>query len=192
MSHHLPHHFESRHLPSFGWVREIVFGLNDGIVSTFALLAGITGAVISWEALIIAALVEIVTGALSMSLGTFISTKSQIEFYQGNLDGKKHIKKEIKALKDGFENPEIAAVQIGIAFLIGGLVPLWPYFIWVEQYALWVSLVCTLAFLFIVGVLKSKFTHKLWWHSGLEMVIIALLAGFISYYLGVFVGHLVG
>ncbi|HLD04726.1 MAG TPA: VIT1/CCC1 transporter family protein [Candidatus Nanoarchaeia archaeon] len=192
MANHLPHHFESRHLPSFGWVREIVFGLNDGIVSTFALLAGITGAVISWEALIIAALVEIVTGALSMALGTFISTKSQIEFYNGNLDGKKHIKKEVKALKDGFENPEIAAVQIGIAFLIGGLVPLWPYFVWVEQSALWVSLMSTCAFLFVVGALKSRFTHKLWWHSGLEMVVIAALAGFISYYLGVFVAGLIG
>ena len=192
MANHLPHHCESRHYPSFGLVREVIFGLNDGIVSTFSLLAGVTGALISWKALIIAALVEIVTGGFSMSLGTYISTKSQIDFYQGEVGKNTRMKHELKAMKDGFENPIKAALQIGIAFVFGGFIPLWPYFFWPSQVALCIAMTCTLGFLFFVGMVKSQYTHKIWWHSGLEMVVIAGIAGFVSYYLGVFVAGIVG
>ena len=77
------------HAPSGKFLRHAIFGMNDGLVSTIALLAGLVGAGIGADIIIIAGFAEMLSGAISMSLGTYISTKSQIEFY------KREVKKEM-------------------------------------------------------------------------------------------------
>ena len=76
------------HAPAGKFLRHAIFGMNDGLVSVLALTAGLTGALLSKNIVIIAGVTEMIAGAISMSLGTYISTKSQIEFY------KREVKKE--------------------------------------------------------------------------------------------------
>ncbi len=66
-------------------VREIVFGFNDGSVSTLALLAGVTGGALSQGNIIAAGLSGVIAGAISMGIGAYISSKSEIEHYQSEI-----------------------------------------------------------------------------------------------------------
>lgn len=73
------------HHPSGMLLRDTVFGVNDGIVSTLALIAGLSAANMTSTVVIIAGLAESFAGAISMAIGSYISTKSKSEFMQHEL-----------------------------------------------------------------------------------------------------------
>ena len=60
-------------------VREVVFGANDGLVSNVALVAGIAGGTAEQSIIVLGGIAGLVAGAVSMSLGAYISTKSERE-----------------------------------------------------------------------------------------------------------------
>ena len=59
------------------WLRAGVLGANDGIVSTAGLVVGVAGATSARGAIFTAGLAGLVAGAVSMSLGEYISVSSQ-------------------------------------------------------------------------------------------------------------------
>jgi VIT1/CCC1 family predicted Fe2+/Mn2+ transporter len=63
------------------YVRDLVLGFNDGIVSVYALVAGLAGAGFAPHSVAVAGLAAILAGALSMGLGEYVSTKSQSQYY---------------------------------------------------------------------------------------------------------------
>ncbi len=63
------------------YVRDLVLGLNDGIVSVYALVAGIAGSGFSAHNVGLAGVAALLAGALSMGLGEYVSTKSQAQYY---------------------------------------------------------------------------------------------------------------
>jgi VIT1/CCC1 family predicted Fe2+/Mn2+ transporter len=63
------------------YVRDLVLGFNDGIVSVYALVAGLAGAGFATHSVAVAGLAAILAGALSMGLGEYVSTKSQSQYY---------------------------------------------------------------------------------------------------------------
>ena len=52
-------------------VREIVFGFNDGSISTLALLAGVTGVALARGQILIAGFSCVVAGAISIVIGAY-------------------------------------------------------------------------------------------------------------------------
>ena len=64
---------------SGGWLRPTVFGMMDGLVSNFALIAGVAGAHASATNVSLAGLAGLVGGAFSMATGEYISVASQNE-----------------------------------------------------------------------------------------------------------------
>lgn len=58
-------------------LRASVLGANDGIVSTAGLVLGVTGAAASKETILLAGFAGLVSGALSMAAGEFVSVSSQ-------------------------------------------------------------------------------------------------------------------
>jgi VIT1/CCC1 family predicted Fe2+/Mn2+ transporter len=66
-----------------GVLRAGVFGLNDGLVSNLALVAGMTGGDASRDVVILAGLAGLVAGAGSMAAGEYISVRSQHELLEG-------------------------------------------------------------------------------------------------------------
>jgi vacuolar iron transporter family protein len=71
-------HHEHRDV-SGGWLRPTVFGMMDGLVSNFALIAGIAGASASRHSVALAGLAGLVGGAFSMATGEYVSVQSQNE-----------------------------------------------------------------------------------------------------------------
>ena len=70
-----------------------------------------------------------------------------------------------------------SAFNIGMSYVIGGLVPLSPYFFISQPYdALKVSVIITLISLFIFGYFKSKLTGVNPWWGGFRVMLIGAVA----------------
>ncbi|WP_375475200.1 VIT1/CCC1 transporter family protein [uncultured Jatrophihabitans sp.] len=82
-------HHEHRDV-SGGWLRPTVFGMMDGLVSNFALIAGVAGASASASSVSLAGLAGLVGGAFSMATGEYVSVQSQNESAQSELDVERH------------------------------------------------------------------------------------------------------
>jgi vacuolar iron transporter family protein len=79
------HHTEQVHAAGGSWVRDLMLGLNDGLVASFAVTSGVAGAFNASRVVLMAGLAEMLGGAVSMALAAFISARSQIEFYQSEI-----------------------------------------------------------------------------------------------------------
>ena len=88
-------------------IRQIIFGMNDGIVSVFALLAGVAGAGLDPTTILITLLAASIAGALSMAAGEFISSKSERNYYENEI---KQERLEIKLV------PEIEKEELRLIY----------------------------------------------------------------------------
>lgn len=73
---------ESWHSPKGRAVREVVFGMHDGLITTIGFLSGVNAANASLRVIVISGLAEAFAQTLSMGFGAYLSTKSEREFYQ--------------------------------------------------------------------------------------------------------------
>jgi len=77
-----------------------------------------------------------------------------------------------------------SAAIVGIAAILGSLIPVIPFFgvpVWI---AVWASIALAGACLFIVGAYKAKVTVGVWWKSGLQLLSIGLVTAVIGYAIG--------
>ena len=72
-----PHKSESG-----AYIGEAVYGALDGIVTTFAVVAGVAGAKLSAGVVLILGFANLVGDGLSMGVGSYLSTKSRLEYEQ--------------------------------------------------------------------------------------------------------------
>ncbi|MDQ6929724.1 MAG: VIT1/CCC1 transporter family protein [Candidatus Eremiobacteraeota bacterium] len=70
-------------------VREIVFGLQDGILTTLGIVTGIGVADGQRSTVIIAGMLALLAGALSMGVGEYLGGKSEREVVQATIDMEK-------------------------------------------------------------------------------------------------------
>lgn len=77
---------ETWHTSGGGAMRELVFGVNDGLVSTLSLVSGVAGAAVSQGVVLLAGFAGLLSGAISMAAGAYISTKSQREVYEAQVN----------------------------------------------------------------------------------------------------------
>src|SRR3990172_3668224 len=90
MAEPLPgHHHEDWHTPKGRAIREIIFGMNDGLVTTIGFLAGVTSSISEIRYILLAGMAEVVAGAVSMGIGAYLATKSQQEFFDSEIEQEK-------------------------------------------------------------------------------------------------------
>ena len=95
----------------------------------------------------------------------------------------------------GFEEPDPqralkSAVAIAVSYVVGGLVPLAPYMLAADLYsALKISIVVTLAALFVFGYVKGSLTGISPFRGGLQTVTIGGLASAAAFGLAKWIGH---
>lgn len=82
-------HHEHRDV-SGGWLRPTVFGMMDGLVSNFALIAGVAGASASSSSVALAGWAGLVGGAFSMATGEWVSVQSQNESAHAEIAVERH------------------------------------------------------------------------------------------------------
>jgi VIT1/CCC1 family predicted Fe2+/Mn2+ transporter len=77
-------HHEHRDVTG-GWLRPAVFGAMDGLVSNFALIAGVVGATGPGRGAVLAGFAGLIAGACSMAAGEYTSVKSQTELMRAEI-----------------------------------------------------------------------------------------------------------
>ncbi|WP_433324890.1 VIT1/CCC1 transporter family protein [Spirillospora sp. CA-294931] len=101
-----------------GWLRPAVFGAMDGLVSNFALIAGVAGGQAGQRVVLLAGLAGLAAGAFSMAAGEYVSVASQSELAQAEIEVERleldrHPQAEQRELAEVFQargvDPEVAA-----------------------------------------------------------------------------------
>lgn len=153
---------------------ELIYGANDGIVTTFAVVAGVVGADLSATIILILGFANLVADAISMAASNVLSLRSRQENRPTLME----------ALPFGF------ATFVG--FMVAGLVPLLGYLLPIFSGDRFVySVVLAGATLFVVGAGRSLFIDRSWYAAGLEMLGIGAFAGASAYWVGVLGAYLV-
>lgn len=66
-------------------IRNVIYGVNDGLTATLGVLAGVGGASIDPRVVLIGGLSAMVASGVSMAGGAYLATKSQREVFEGQL-----------------------------------------------------------------------------------------------------------
>lgn len=81
--------FEPGYTPHIGesrqYWRDIILGVNDGLVSMFLLVAGVVAGGLNASQILLTAIAGAVAGAISMAAGEYLATKSQDEVLEAEL-----------------------------------------------------------------------------------------------------------
>lgn len=224
-------------------IREVVFGMQDGILTTAGVLAGLSGAVSGHRQVILAALASTAAGALSMAAGAYLGTRAETEVLGSELERtREEAAEEPYVLQEGLLNqlareglsreasyrvvkllssapqallstaevkmygmsrqalgsPVVDGLTMGIAFLVGALVPLLPYILipatGPKDYAgLALAMVATALALFGVGYLQGWLSQsERRWMSGMRFLGIAMGAAVAGYLIGLLIAPLGG
>jgi VIT1/CCC1 family predicted Fe2+/Mn2+ transporter len=225
---YVPHLGEARQ-----YLRDIILGINDGLVSTFLLVAGVVGGGLSATQVLLTGIAGAVAGMVSMGTGEYIATKSQEEVFAAEMalevehlaNHRDHERDELHdmfgdmglegedletvvRIIDGNDDvmlgvmaglefgvvdterrsPWLAAIASSLLFLLGALPSILPFgFIDNTSTALAVAAVLTGTALFFVGMGKTVMTKTNPFVSGIEMLLIGLVGGGISFAIGTLV-----
>ncbi|TFF87917.1 MAG: hypothetical protein EU550_02345, partial [Promethearchaeota archaeon] len=80
---------QEEHIEGGGKIRSFILGFNDGLISTFTLLVGVAAATIlsigNVGIVILTGIAAMVSGSVSMGLGEYISSKSEVEYVRNEI-----------------------------------------------------------------------------------------------------------
>jgi len=199
------------------WLREIVFGLNDGLVTTLVFLMVISGAASSNLLLIM--LGEVLAGGVSMALGGYLSARTEQEVLEQRIATERYeiqhepeeeraelrliyrrkgiqgplldrivdhltadeerwhqalVHDELGVVDDTKTNPWLQGLQVGISFIIGGLIPTVPVLLALPQTRWWAYGLTAITAMSL-GAVKARYIQKGPVRAGLEFLVVVTL-----------------
>jgi VIT1/CCC1 family predicted Fe2+/Mn2+ transporter len=221
---------------SGGFLRNVVYGFNDGLTANFGLVAGVIGATVATQhhTVIVAGIAGLIADALSMGSSGYLAAKSEQEVYAHEIamerdeiammpeverdelaliyEAKGIVPDTARSLADAaMADPQrmlaeqvqhelgISAQQTspmreawltGVATAIGALIPVFPFLVWSGTVAIVLSFTLSMLSHFFVGGLRSVFTGRSVFRSGLDMFVVGLGVAIIGYYVGEWIGRL--
>lgn len=182
-------------------MKAAVYGANDGIITTFAVMAGVIGAQLSPNVVIILGFANLFADGLSMGLGDYLGEKSERQLRK-RITPDKHPcqlyqKGGVVCNIEDEDGPVWATGLVTfISFIIAGFAPILP-FILNAMFSLGinqslVSLITTGTTLFVIGATRTIFIGGNVWKNGLEMFAVGMLAAVVAFGLGFGVHQIVG
>jgi VIT1/CCC1 family predicted Fe2+/Mn2+ transporter len=222
------------HIKESNYIRDLVFGFGDGVNTSLGIVAGVGGAIISADVVILAALIGMFTGAKAMAVQNYLAVKSQREILESEIKREEHEIETVPELEreevediyreKGFEGEELNRVvskitsnkdvwlktmlteELGLnleilgnplkgalvmfgSFLLGGILPILPYFavkagLMSPNAAIVIAIVISVASSFIVGALKGRMAKKSWIKGGIEMAGLGTGIALVGYGIG--------
>jgi vacuolar iron transporter family protein len=94
------------------------------------------------------------------------------------------VQEEFGFHEEGRGNPWKSALFGSLSTFVGGIIPLVPFFFLSGLPAMVAAAIVSLLAHFAVGAAKSLITVRSWWSSGLEMTLVGIIVGVVSYALG--------
>ncbi len=149
-----------------------VFGANDGLITTFAVVAGASGASLNSNVVIILGFANLFADGLSMASGNYLGTKSGSEYEKSK---SKNSHTDHSPIKHG--------VITFISFVIFGFLPLLPYVLKIEPEFINSAIVLA-GSLFIIGSLRAILAKRNLLKGGIEMLLVGGVAAVVAYSVG--------
>jgi VIT1/CCC1 family predicted Fe2+/Mn2+ transporter len=164
------------------YLKDMVYGANDGLITTFAVVAGVEGGALTRRAVLVVGLANLLADGLSMGAGNYLSIRAQ-EGVRRSLD-----------LPEEEARPARHGAATFLAFAASGVLPLVPYVLptWPASTRLASAMLLTFTALFGVGALRSVVTDDSPVAGGLEMLGLGLAVAAVAYYSGTVMGWLLG
>src|SRR5262245_25992510 len=110
------------------YIRDVVYGANDGLITTFAVVGGVAGGALAPIAVIVIGAANLAADGVSMGVGNLLSIRAD------------------ERAREAADLPELEAYPwkhgfaTTVAFMIAGTIPLLPYMLGsVEHRLLWSS-----------------------------------------------------
>lgn len=153
------------------YLRSIVFGVEDSLVSTTGLIAGISVGTNSREFVLLAGIVAVSIEAVSMGAGEYLSDDAVNEL------------EKIKRYRD---RPLVSGFLMLVSYFMAGLVPLFPVVLFQYPTSLYLGVTFALSGLFFLGFFKGKILHTSPLKGGFKILVI----GGVATLLGLFIGSL--
>jgi VIT1/CCC1 family predicted Fe2+/Mn2+ transporter len=229
-----PRHTEP-HLSESSGIRDFVFGFGDGINTSLGIAAGVGGADVSSNFIILAALVGMFTGAKAMAVQNYLAVKAQRELLRSEIareeweiENKPDVERqeiediykakgfsgkdlemvvnkitsdkkvwldtmlteELKLNIEVVGNPLKSAFRMFGAFLVGGILPIIPFFFLEGYVPLAIAIGISLTTSFLVGAVKSKLANMSILKGGLEMAGLGTGIALVGFGIGTELGNL--
>ncbi|MDP4038692.1 MAG: VIT1/CCC1 transporter family protein [bacterium] len=162
----MPRH---KNIPFYDYIHSSVFGIEDSLVSTTGLIAGVAVASGDKNFVIMAGLIAIVVESASMAAGEFISEETEVDLSFGKRQ----------------TNPILSGLIMFISYFLAGFVPLLPIILFVLPLSLYFSIIAAAIGLFILGAIKGKLTRKSLVKSGIKVLIVGGIAAILGITVGI-------
>ena len=162
------------------YVRELIYGANDGVITTFAVVAGVAGGGLPLRAVLIIGAANMVADGLSMAVGNYLSIRA----HESVLESQGLPEEEAFPIRHG--------MATFLAFVLAGVVPLLPYMVPaapIDRFDL--SIALTLLALFGVGASRALIGDVRWWRAGCEMAGLGAIVAAVAYGSGALVAAMV-
>ena len=161
------------------YVRELIDGANDGIITTFAVVDGVAGGGLSIRVVLIVGAANLFADGLSIAVGNHLSIRS----HESVLESQQLPEEEAFPLRH--------AAATFLSFVAAGLLPLLPYMVAVcpaDRFTL--SIALTLLTLFAVVASRALIATVSRLTAGLEMLGLGAAVAAIAYGCGAVVASL--
>ena len=158
------------------YLPDLVYGANDGIITTFAVVSGVVGASLSQTVIVILGFANLVADGFSMGASNYLARRSTVE----------------TALQERSDAARHGAATIA-GFVVAGVIPLVAYLLPLDgdaRFALAIGL--TALALFGVGASRALVSGRGYLRSGGEMLLVGSLAAVVAYAVGAFTAGLAG
>jgi len=149
------------------YLPELVYGANDGIVTTFAIVSGIVGASLSSSTILILGFASLFADGISMAASNILSERSKSDDRPSLREAARH------------------GTATFCGFIVAGFVPLLAYLLpsfEVSRFALSGGLAGVM--LFLVGASRAFFTDRTFLRAGVEMLLIGAGAATVAFSVG--------
>jgi vacuolar iron transporter family protein len=156
------------------YLGDAVFSASDGLITTFAVIAGSTGAALGTNTILILGFANLFADGISMAAGRYLGAKSEVDY------------ETAEGYKGRNGSPLMHGVVTFFSFNLIGIIPIIPFIFIRNGHSFLISALAVAATMFAVGVARSYFTKKRWFVSGFEMFAIGGLAAVTAYFTGYF------
>ena len=161
------------------YVREIVYGANDGIITTFAVVAGVAGGGLAAQVVLVCGVANLLADGLSMAVGSYLAIRSHESV----------LETEGRPEEEAFPARHGAATFV--AFVLAGAVPLAPYLApGSEGGRFTTAIALAFAAMFGIGSARALIANVVWWRAGGEMLALGAVVTAVAYGSGAVVARL--
>ena len=153
------------------YIRDLVYGANDGVITTFAVVSGATGGALSYTAILIIGAANLAADGMSMGVGNLLSIRAHERV------------RAAQNLPEEEAYPWKHGVATLLAFIAAGAIPLLPFLLPGDSSyrPVW-STVMTFSALFVIGAVRTALTTERWWVAGLETLSLGALVAAAAYW----------